>query len=113
MVIKNIFSMVFVFILIGHFFAGLLQAGAVPMPEEVYRIGLQAYIYAYPLVLVEQTRQVFIQRFPMNRFNHAVAFPPPTARAVVRPNIDTLYSSAWLDLSSEPIILSVPDTGGR
>lgn len=100
-------------ILMGHLLGGPLQAGAVPAREDVYRIGLQAYIYAYPLVLADQTRQAFIQRFPLNRFNHAPAFPPPTARMVVRPNIDTLYSSAWLDLSAAPIILSLPDTGGR
>ncbi|MBI4765716.1 MAG: DUF1254 domain-containing protein [Deltaproteobacteria bacterium] len=93
--------------------AGLPQAGTGLDKEDIYRIGLQAYVYAYPLVLLDQTRQAFIQRFPMNRFNHALAFPPPAARTVVRPNIDTLYSSAWLDLSAEPIILSVPDTGGR
>jgi hypothetical protein len=31
----------------------------------------------------------------------------------VRPNADTLYSISWLDLSSEPVILSAPDTNGR
>jgi hypothetical protein len=92
---------------------GPLQAEVLPAKEDVYRIGLQAYIYGYPLVLAEKTREVFIKRFPMNHFNHAVSFPPSTARMVVRPNIDTLYSSAWLDLAPEPIILSVPDTGGR
>ena len=34
-------------------------------------------------------------------------------KVVVRANFDTLYSSAWLDLTKEPVIISVPDTHGR
>jgi len=32
---------------------------------------------------------------------------------VVRPNFDTLYSLAWLDLTVGPVIVSTADTGGR
>ncbi len=52
-------------------------------------------------------------RGPMNTFTHVPTFPPADFRDVVRPNFDTLYSIAWLDLTSEPIVVTVPDTHGR
>jgi len=110
---RNSIALSFILLVIGLSLAGSLRAGAAPSAEEVYRIGVQTYILGYPLVLTEVTRQVFLKRFPVNTFSHAAAFPPPSARTVIRPNCDTLYSSAWLDLSQEPIILSGPDTGGR
>ncbi|WP_431268060.1 DUF1254 domain-containing protein [Dankookia sp. P2] len=50
-------------------------------------------------------------RGPANSFLHIREFPPADFRDVVRPNFDTLYSVAWLDLVREPIVLSVPDVG--
>ncbi len=50
---------------------------------------------------------------PVNRFTHAPQFPRPDSRQVIRPNADTLYSTAWLDLSQEPILIRVPDSGDR
>ena len=49
----------------------------------------------------------------MNTFANVPAFPTADMKAVVRPNFGTLYSSAWLDLTKEPMIVSVPDTQGR
>ena len=48
---------------------------------------------------------------PPNQFVHIRAFPDYTFTDVLSPNADTLYSSAWLDLSGGPMILSVPEMG--
>ena len=50
---------------------------------------------------------------PMNTFANIPAYPTADMKVVVRPNFDTLYSSGWLDLTKEPVVASVPDTGGR
>lgn len=76
-----------------------------------------AYIYGYPLVLMEQTRidmsgeSESIQA--SNHFTHVQILPDHEFRNVIRPNNDTFYSVAWIDLSQSPLILSVPDTKGR
>ncbi len=71
----------------------------------------QAYVYGFPLVLMNVTRQQM--NSPINEFHHLRTFPDDTFTDIVSPNVDTLYSSAWLDLSEEPMVLSVPDTNGR
>ena len=89
--------------------------------EEMKAIGVDAYLYFYPLVTMDITRKQFTNlasgaspgRGPMNMFHNIPAYPPASDRTVVRPNFDTLYSIAYLDLTKEPVIVSVPDTNGR
>jgi hypothetical protein len=49
----------------------------------------------------------------VDQFIHERACPPASFKQVVRMNIDALYSSAFLDLSKEPQVMSVPDADGR
>lgn len=90
------------------------------MPKSTVEIGEKAYIYGYPLVLMNQTKDVMTnteeatqEAAPINQFVNKKTFPDPSFKNVVSPNADTLYSSAWLDLTKEPIILSVPEMGDR
>ena len=88
--------------------------------QDAHAIGVSAYLYLYSLVTMDLTRKQLTNvakvdgiSAPMNTFANLAAFPPADLKVVVRPNFDTLYSSAWLDLTKEPMIVSVPDTHGR
>ena len=114
--------------------SGLLILGAVaaqpssavaqsaPISEqEAHAIAAEAYLYLYPLVIMDLTRRQMTSMpagkgmgsGPPNTFQNVPEYPSATDKVVVRPNFDTLYSSAWLDLTKEPVIVSVPDTNGR
>ncbi|EKZ97045.1 DUF1254 domain-containing protein [Cupriavidus metallidurans] len=84
-----------------------------PSDQAMKTLSAEVFTYAYPLVLMDVTREVATAKVPVNTFGHKRAFPDAAFTDVVSPNADTLYSSAWLDLSKEPMVLSVPDTGGR
>jgi len=88
--------------------------------REALAIGTDAYIYGYPLVTMEMTRRVMTnvttagdKYAPMGQFALMREYPTAADRDVTAPNADTLYSLAWLDLSREPYIFSIPDAHGR
>lgn len=88
--------------------------------EEAREIARDAYIYAYPLVLMQITRRVACNvpkpiglRAPINQLAHGREFPDASFTDVVRPNADTLYTALSYDVSKEPLVVSVPDSGGR
>ena len=96
------------------------QAQSAVSEQEVQSIARDAYIYFYPLVTMDVTRKQLTNvepgkgiGAPMNVLFNVPAFPAADMRQVVRPNFDTLYSFGYLDLTKEPMVISVPDTGGR
>lgn len=92
------------------------------MARDLRTLAAEAFVYFYPLVTMEVTR---LQQTmpdpsgdratgaPSNRFFHLRQYPDADFRAVVRPNFDTLYSIAFLDLTGGPVSISVPDVGDR
>jgi hypothetical protein len=100
----------------------LAQTASPAITEEAaHAIGVDAYIYFYPLLSMDITRKQFTNiepgkefgKGPMNMFVNVPAYPPADFKGVVRSNFDTLYSIAWLDLTKEPLVISAPDTAGR
>jgi len=100
-----------------------LLGGSLMMPHwvladdasELQAIAQQAWIYAYPMLMHYQTleKQLLNPSAPeyvggFNRFRHYSQLYTPANREIVTPNNDTPYSWAWLDLRSEPQVLSVP-----
>ncbi len=97
------------------------QAQSAVTEEEAHAIGVNAYLYFYPLISFDVTRLYSTNieadkvplKAPMNTFASAAAYPSADNKFVVRVNFDTLYSIAYLDLTKEPMVVSWPDTDGR
>ena len=68
----------------------------------------EAYIWGFPLVSVHRTRLHLCSRTPTAEINHVDDLATPRDRAIVVPNNDTLYSSAWYDLSHGDLTIDVP-----
>lgn len=90
--------------------------------SDIQQIANEAYVFAYPLVTMDLTKDVMTNiekpnpaagRGPMGQFVNSPRYPDPHFKDVTAPNADTLYSTAWLDLSTEPYVLHVPDENGR
>lgn len=76
-------------------------------------IAKDAYLWGYPLVRFERTKRLMTTtpgygHAPMNYFFHASRLPLPQDRDVSNPLPDSLYSSAFLDLREQPMVLEIP-----
>ncbi len=90
--------------------------------EYAYTLGEQAFVYGFPYIYNARLRHQWVTqpRHPatvpyaaVNHFWHAQQLLDASYRDGGCPNNDTLYSSAWVHLRDEPVILSHPDMGDR
>ena len=98
--------------------------------KQAYAIGVQAYIWGYPMVVMQKSRdamtkggdapvtpEVFNKSgklfAPVNQVASAWGMLGPKFSAVQSGNSDTQYSVTWYDVSKEPYVLHIPDAKGR
>lgn len=100
--------------------AGERAASRVTSAAEASRLAADAYVFGYPLVLMDVTRHVAtstmqpaLGRAPTNCFAHMRSLPDASYTDIVSPNADMLYSVAWLDLCDQPMVLALPEMGAR
>ncbi|MFF0815472.1 DUF1254 domain-containing protein [Rhodococcus sp. NPDC003318] len=96
----------------------LLAGCASPDPAAVESRGdaetaADGFVYGYAPVALARTRANMTCLLPVNQLYNQSQMAGPESRTVVAPNVDTLYSIAWLDLRSGPVRLTHPDLGER
>ncbi len=83
--------------------AALLYAKA----EQIV-LGAEAYLYGYPLVIMDVTRaSAALSVGPENQLRRVRQFPDASFKEVVRPNVDTLYTTAFIDMSQGPWVFEM------
>ncbi len=89
---------------------------------EAYIYGMESYVYGYPLVMMDVTREVLTAApapnetgtaAPINQLAKMPTYVSPYFKNVVRISLNSLWTTGFVDLEKEPIVLSVPDTKGR
>jgi len=112
-----------------------LREGPVPPAESLdwneeyaYTLGVQAYIWGFPWLYLAQLRWLWttpagqalaqaqglsLPHASINQFFNSPVLASPGTQTGGSPNVDTLYSTAWVELSGGPMVLSVPAVPDR
>lgn len=86
--------------------------------KQAEAFAIDAYIYAYPLVTIDLTKEVLtntekptlipVPRAPLGQLVSLREYPTAAFRDVTAPNADTLYSFGFIDVAKEPYVLHIP-----
>src|SRR5216684_4144617 len=92
--------------------------------EYAKQIGRDAYFWAWPMVNMYNRRLHFLSvkemalagplmEAPANRLAMLTDYVDPDERSVACPNQDVVYGIGALTLDVSPVVIQVPDFGGR
>jgi hypothetical protein len=88
--------------------------------EVAYVLALEAYVYGFPLVMMDMTKAVMTAaskseqyKAPINQFGRMRTYVDPGFKDCVRISVNSLWAFSFVDLGGEPVVYSQPDTHGR
>lgn len=97
-----------VYVLSAFLFSLASILGFLYAKSEHIILGAEAYIFGYPLVMMELTRtNSAINIGPENQLRRVRKFPDASFKEVVRPNVDTLYTTAFIDMAQGPWVFEM------
>ena len=92
----------------------LISGGAAYWKADFMVLGAEGYVFGYPLVMMDITRENAAKTYGLHpELQRIRRFPDAQFKDVVRPNVDTLYSTAFLDLSAGPWVFEMPPNAER
>ena len=92
----------------------LISGGAAYWKADFMVLGAEGYVFGYPLVIMNITRENAAKTYGLHpELQRIRRFPDAQFKDVVRPNVDTLYSTAFLDLSAGPWVFEMPPNAER
>lgn len=93
----------------------LVPTDASARRELARSIAFDGVVYGLPAVYqyAQMCRQYVAEGEALGIFLHERDLARPGFAAFRVPNVDTLYSNAWLDLSGGPVIVDLPEFGDR
>ncbi len=89
-------------------------AAALYAKSEQIVLGAEAYMFGYPLVIMDVTRAgAALALGPENHLQRVRRFPDAGFKGVVRPNVDTLYTTAFIDAAKGPWVFEMAPNAER
>ena len=92
----------------------VVVAGVLYYKSEQIIMGAEGYIFGYPLVITDVSRvNAMLTLGPENHLYRVRLFPDASFKGVVRPNVDTLYTTAFIDMDQGPLVFEVAKNDQR